>query len=54
MCDRIGVLTKTGGAESFVFKRTLKGIQSLHDTFESEGDEYIEAIKDYDYKIWEG
>jgi len=52
--DRIGVLTKTGGAESFVFKRTLKGIQSLHDTFESEGDEYIEAIKDYDYKIWEG
>lgn len=48
--DRIGVLTKTGGAETFVFHRTLTGIQSLIDTFESEGDEYNREVKDYGYK----
>ncbi len=52
--DRIGVLTKTGGAESFIFHRTLTGIQALKDTYESEGDEYTEAINDYGYKEWEG
>lgn len=52
--DRVLALTKYGGAESFVFHRTLKGIQSLTDTFESEGDEYNKEVKDYGYKIWEG
>jgi len=52
--DRVGTLTKTGGAETFVFHRTLKGIQSLIDTFESEGDEYNKEVKDYGYKEWEG
>lgn len=51
--DRIGVLTKTGGAETFIFHRTLTGIQSLKDNYESEGDEYTEAINDYGYKEWE-
>lgn len=50
--DRIGLLTKTGGVESFVFRRTLKGIQSLKDTYESRGDEYIEAINDFGYSIY--
>ena len=52
--DRVGTLTKTGGAETFVFHRTLTGIQSLIDTFESEGDEYNKEVKDYGYKEWEG
>ena len=50
--DRITCLTKTGGDESFVFRRTLTGIQSLKDTYESEGDEYTEEINDYGYKEW--
>ena len=52
--DRIGVLTKTGGAETFIYHRTITGIQSLVDTFESEGDEYNKEVKDYGYKEWEG
>ena len=47
--DRLLMLTKTGGAESFVFRRTLTGIQALKDTFESRGDEIVEAINKYDY-----
>ena len=50
--DRIGILTYTGGFESFIFRRTMKGIQLLIDTFESEGDEYNEAIKDFGYEIY--
>lgn len=48
--DRIGVLTYIGGFESFIFRRTLKGIQLLIDTFESEGDEYNEAVKEFGYE----
>lgn len=51
--DRIGLLTKTGGIESFVFRRTLTGIQNLHDTYEATGDEYTNAVSEYSYKEWE-
>lgn len=47
--DRIGILTMVGGAETFVFRRTLKGIQMLTDTYESNGDEYVKAISNYNY-----
>lgn len=47
--DRIGILTMNGGAETFVFRRTLKGIQMLTDTYESNGDEYVKAISNYNY-----
>lgn len=49
--DRVGMLTESGGTESFIFRRTLTGIQMLTDTFESEGDEVNEAIKEYGYKL---
>ena len=38
--DRIVVMTQTGGFESFIFERHLKGIQALKDEFESKGEEY--------------
>ena len=41
--DRIGLLTTSGGIESFIYRRTLKGIQVLDDTYEAEGDEYIDC-----------
>jgi hypothetical protein len=41
-----------GGFETFIFRRTMKGIQLLIDTFESEGDEYNEAIKDFGYELY--
>ena len=47
--DRLRLLTKTGGAESFIFRRTLKGIHGLKDTYEAEGDEYNEALNTFDY-----
>jgi hypothetical protein len=47
--DRIGILTMVGGAETFIFRRTLKGIQMLTDTYESNGDEYVKAISNYNY-----
>ena len=47
--DRIGLLTYDGGFESFVFRRTLKGIQNLRDTYESVGDEKNEAINNFGY-----
>ncbi len=47
--DRIGILTMVGGAETFVFRRTMKGIQMLTDTYESNGDEYVKAISNYNY-----
>jgi hypothetical protein len=50
--DRVGVLTYMGGFETFIFRRTMKGIQLLIDTFESEGDEYNEAIKDFGYELY--
>lgn len=51
--DRIGLLTTSGGIESFIYRRTLKGVQVLNDTYEAEGDEYTEKVKDYNYKVWE-
>lgn len=50
--DRVGVITYTGGFETFVFRRTMKGIQLLIDTYESEGDESNEAIKDFGYELY--
>jgi hypothetical protein len=51
--DRVGLLTENGGIESFIYRRTLKGIQLLSDTYEASGNEYTEAVKDYGYKLWE-
>ncbi len=47
--DRMGLLTYDGGIETFVFRRTLKGIQNLKDTYESVGDELNEAIDTFGY-----
>lgn len=49
--DRVGLLTYDGGFETFVFRRTLKGIQNLRDTYESEGDELNPAISNYGYSV---
>lgn len=49
--DRVGLLTFDGGFETFVFRRTLKGIQNLRDTYESEGDELNEAISNFGYSV---
>ena len=49
--DRIGLLTATGGVETFVFRRTYKGIIAPKDTIVSQGDEYTEAVKDYGYIV---
>ena len=51
--DRIGLLTINAGIESFVYRRTLKGVQVLSDLYEAHGDEYTEKIKDYNYTLWE-
>lgn len=47
--DRLGLLTYDGGFETFIFRRTLKGIQTLFDTYESTGDEKNEAIDNFGY-----
>lgn len=47
--DRLGLLTYDGGIETFVFRRTLKGIQTLFDTYESVGDEVNQAIDNFGY-----
>lgn len=52
--DRIGLLTVDNGIESFIYRRTLKGVQVLQDLYEAQGDEYIEKVKDYNYSQWEG
>lgn len=49
--DRVGLLTFDGGFETFVFRRTLKGIQNLRDTYESEGDELNVAISNFGYSV---
>lgn len=41
--DVLTVLTRTGGIEAFVFRRTLKGINHMTDTIEAKGDELNEA-----------
>jgi len=50
--DRVGVLTYIGGFESFIFRRTMKGIQLIEDTFEAVGDEYNEAVKEFGYETY--
>lgn len=50
--DRVGILTYSSGFESFIFRRTLKGIQLLIDTYESTGDEYTEAVKEFGYEVY--
>lgn len=50
--DRIGLLTLTSGVDSFIFRRTLSGIQMLMDNYEAVGDEFTEAIKDFGYTIY--
>lgn len=47
--DRIVLLTENSGIESFIFSRTLKGIQALKDTYESKGDEVNAEINDFGY-----
>lgn len=37
--DVITVLTRTGGVEAFVFRRILKGINTMRDSIEARGDE---------------
>lgn len=44
--DRISLLTNQDAFESFIFRRTLKGIQSLKDTYEAHGDDVIESYKE--------
>ena len=44
--DRIGLLTDHGGFETFIFKRTLRGIQYLTDDYEALGDENTDSVVD--------
>lgn len=50
--DRVGIVTYTGGFESFVFRRIMKGVQLLIDTYESTGDEYTEPVKEFGYEVY--
>lgn len=50
--DRIGILTETGGFETFVFRRTMSGIQFLTDTYEANGEKETESISDYGIYNW--
>lgn len=50
--DMVGVLTTHGGFESFVFRRTLKGIMALKDEYTAEGDEYVKPVNNYTYKAY--
>jgi len=52
--DRAVILTRNGGFESFVFRRTIKGIQATRDTIESVGPEYSDIVYDYGYKNYKG
>lgn len=47
--DRIGLLTKYGGFETFIFRRTLSGIQRLTDFYEALGQENTDSVPD----VWE-
>lgn len=44
--DRVTLVTYIDAFESFVFRRTMKGIQGLFDTYEAYGDNVIEAYKE--------
>ena len=45
--DRIGIMTSGGGFESFIFRRTMNGIQVLRDTLESYGEEVEKSVDAY-------
>jgi len=45
--DRINMITMNSGFESFVFRRTMNGIQMLKDTFESYGEEVEKSVESY-------
>lgn len=44
--DRLTLMTNNSGFETFIFRRTLKGIQALRDTYEAKGDDIIESYPD--------
>lgn len=48
--DVLNVLTRDGGFETFVFRRTISGIQSLSDDVEARGDEVNEDMTDKSVK----
>lgn len=48
--DRFTLLTKSDGFESFIFERTLKGINALKDYFEARGEENTPRVKTFSYK----
>ena len=52
--DRISLLTDTGGIETFIFRRTLNGIQALKDNYTAVGDEKTDEINSYGYTLWGG
>ena len=46
------MLTDTGGIETFIFRRTLNGIQALKDNYTAVGDEKTDEINSYGYTLW--
>lgn len=47
--DRFTLLTKTDGFESFIFERTLKGIQALQDYYEARGVAKTPRVKNFEW-----
>ena len=47
--DRFTLLTKTDGFESFIFERTLKGIQVLKDYYEARGVAKTPRVKNFEW-----
>ena len=50
--DRLSILTKTGGTETFIFRRTMSGIHSLKDVYEAEGPRWNRPVGTYNYVIY--
>lgn len=48
--DRFTLLTKNDGFESFIFERTLKGIQALKDSFEARGVAKTPRVKNFEWR----
>jgi hypothetical protein len=47
--DRIALLTHTGGFETFIFRRKIKGIDFLKDTYEAKGNKLVRPVNTYTY-----
>ena len=45
--DSLNILTHNGGYETFLFRRTMNGIQMLKDTLESYGEEIEQSVDTY-------